>query len=308
MSNLQSDVKAECDIAAGANAIDLVIEPKTKELGGFSVRRSLPNTQCRAVGPWIFFDHMGPAQFSPGDGVNVRPHPHIGLATVTYLFAGEMLHRDSLGNTQIIHPGAINLMVAGRGIVHSERERPEVRETSHEAHGLQLWLALPQSKEDMEPAFYHYAADDIPMVEVNGVQGRVLIGNAYGVTSPVNTFSETLYVELHMAKGQSVILPETQQRAVYVVRGKLETHQTILHQYSMAVFQTDKNIVVTAEEDTQIAIIGGEPLGKRYMDWNFVSSDENKVKAAVQRWKEGKFPLIEHDATEYIPYPSVKRG
>jgi len=180
------------------DGIDLMLKPGVKDLGGFSVRRTLPSRQQRKVGPWIFFDHAGPAHFAAGEGIDVRPHPHINLATVTYMFEGQFLHRDSIGSVQLIKPGDINLMVAGKGIVHSERTPPEIRKTAHSLHALQLWLALPEADEEIDPAFYHYPASELPTTEIDGVNIRVMMGSAYGLTSPVKTFAETLYVEAHL--------------------------------------------------------------------------------------------------------------
>ena len=231
LDGCQSDV-----IDHPCDSIELLIQPWEKDLGGFQVRRVLPYRDRKMIGPWIFFDHMGPAVFPAGQGIDVRPHPHINLATVTYLFEGEILHRDSLGSLQPIQPGAINLMVAGRGITHSERERPEVRKESRKLHGLQLWLALPEADEEIAPDFRHYAAADIPRVVKGGVPVRVMIGSAYDVTSPVITFAETLYLEADMQAGQSLMLPDSvEERAVYVVSGELREGDTIIPEYSMAV-------------------------------------------------------------------------
>lgn len=221
MSHLAKDAEQQCDVGPGCGALELVIQPRDRDLGGFLVRRVLPTAGRKMVGPWIFFDHMGPASFPAGEGINVRPHPHINLATVTYLFEGEILHRDSLGSLQAIRPGDINLMVAGSGIVHSERERPEVTATDHRLHGLQLWLALPGADEETAPAFHHYPAADIPAVEVDGVPIRVMMGSAYGVTSPVKVFAETVYLEAHLQPGDPIVLPEAEERAVYVAAGGL---------------------------------------------------------------------------------------
>ncbi|MEQ9566217.1 MAG: pirin family protein, partial [Pseudomonadales bacterium] len=222
MSNLDDspDQEQKC-ISAACLAVKWLIQPSEKDLGEFSVRRALPSSQAPMVGPWIFFDHMGPARFEAGKGVNVRPHPHINLATVTYLFEGEILHRDSLGSEQSIRPGDINLMVAGRGITHSERESPEVRSTSHDLHGLQLWLALPEAEEEAEPAFYHYPSADIPSLDIDGIAIRLMMGSAYGSTSPVKTFVKTLYLEAELKSGQALALPDCEERGVYVVRGRI---------------------------------------------------------------------------------------
>ncbi|OOG24129.1 hypothetical protein B1C78_09385 [Thioalkalivibrio denitrificans] len=285
-------------------AIDLMIYPKEHDLGGFSVRRALPSGRRRMVGPWIFFDHMGPAMFEPGKGIDVRPHPHINLATVTYLFKGEMLHRDSLGNELTITPGAINLMVAGKGIVHSERQREEVKAANNMLDGLQLWLALPEADEEIDPAFHHYDRAHIPSVTVDGVAVRVLIGAAYGVQSPVRTFAQTLYVEAALKAGQSLTLPDgVDERALYVVKGKLRALGSLIDQYSMAVLHKGHTVTVQAEEDTQLALIGGEALGERYIWWNFVSSRRERIEQAKADWKNGAFPKVPGDEVEFIPLP-----
>lgn len=304
MSNLTEEVVQDCQVRSGCNALKLVLTPKEKDLGGFSVRRCLPVKQCRNVGPWIFFDHMGPAHFNAGEGIDVRPHPHIGLATVTYLFSGEMLHRDSLGSEQIISPGEINLMVAGRGIVHSERQRREVKATPHDIHGLQLWLALPIEHEQTAPGFYHYDKLDIPETRLDNVSIRVMIGSAYGVTSPVKTFSETLYVEARINNGCSLALPGTRECGVYVVEGSLNTGDTHVEEQSMAIFDDKPGVIVTADKDAVVVIIGGEPLGKRYMEWNFASSDKALIERAKTDWQTGAFAKIPGDDKEFIPLPS----
>lgn len=292
-----------CVKPAGCKAIELLIEPRDRDLGGFSVRRVLPATQRRMVGPWVFFDHMGPADFAAGEGINVRPHPHINLATVTYLFEGEILHRDSLGSYQPIRPGDVNLMVAGKGITHSERERPEVTETAHHLHGLQLWLALPEADEEMDPAFYHYPDADIPRTEVDGVPIRVIMGSAYGATSPVKVYADTLYVEAHLRAGQRITLPDADERAVYVAEGELTADGTLIHEHTMAVFSNAPSIELTATRDSRIAIIGGEHLGKRYMEWNFVSSRRERIEQAKADWKAQTFPKVPGDEKEFTPLP-----
>ncbi|HAY46083.1 MAG TPA: hypothetical protein DCY55_07330 [Gammaproteobacteria bacterium] len=294
-----------------SSVIDLIIEPSEKDLGEFTVRRALPSVKQRMVGPWLFFDHMGPATFAPGQGVNVRPHPHINLATVTYLFDGEILHRDSLGSVQAIRPGDLNLMVAGRGIVHSERERAEVNAVEHGLHGLQLWLALPEEDEEIEPAFYHYPSDVLPAIEVNGVAVRVMIGSAYGETSPTKTYAETLYVEADLKKGQTLVLPEADERALYLVAGQVEAHPvggagietTQLEKYNLAVLKQDVEVHVTAFEDSRLALIGGENIGPRHLFWNFASSSKERMEQAGQDWKNGVFPKVPGDDLEFIPLP-----
>ncbi|KFX69724.1 pirin [Pseudomonas taeanensis MS-3] len=303
MSNLTRNPEQECDIAQGCDAVELIIRPRDKDLGGFSVRRTLPTSQRKMVGPWAFFDHMGPAEFAAGQGINVRPHPHVNIATVTYLFEGEILHRDSLGSLQAIRPGDLNLMVAGSGIVHSERERPEVRDVPHRLHGLQLWLTLPETDEEMQAAFYHYPAADLPAITVAGVPLRVLIGAAYGVTSPVKEFAETLYVEAHMQAGQTLILPDEEERAVYVAQGSLKARDMLIPEHSMAVFAQEPGIILEAVEESRIAIIGGEKMGRRYIEWNFVSSRQERIEQAKQDWKAGRFPKVPGDEDEFIPLP-----
>lgn len=293
----------ECEFGAACSAIELIIQPKQKDLGGFHVRRTLPSRERRRVGPWVFFDHMGPAEFAAGKGIDVRPHPHINLATVTYLFEGEILHRDSLGSLQAIRPGDLNLMVAGRGIVHSERERPEVRAVPHRLHGLQLWLALPVDQEEIEPAFYHYPSASIPALEIEGVPIRVLMGSAYGVTSPVLTHAETLYVEAHLMPGQTLVLPAAQERALCVASGSLQVRGTDLPQFSMSILAPTELVEIKATEESRIAIVGGGDIGDRFMDWNFVSSRRERIEQARSDWRNGRFDLVVGDEVEFIPLP-----
>lgn len=296
------EIPSEC-VDQPCKAIAMIIQPKTKDLGDFSVRRVLPYAKQRMVGPWLFFDHMGPAEFAPGSGINVRPHPHINLATVTYLFAGEILHRDSLGSVQAIKPGDINLMVAGKGIVHSERESEQVKQSIHQLHGLQLWLALPEKDEETEPAFYHYPCDDIPNLTQHKVSIRVMIGKAYGVQSPVKTFADTLYVEADIPKGESLLLAQSEQRAVYVVSGEISIAGAIVKQHQMAVLNPLEKIAVQALENTRIALIGGEKMPPRYLEWNFVSSSKERIEQAKQDWRAKRFPTIPGDDKEFIPLP-----
>lgn len=303
MSNLANQCEQPCDAYEGCGAIELVIEPREKDLGGFSVRRVLPTAQRKMVGPWIFFDHMGPAEFPAGQGINVRPHPHIGIATVTYLFEGEILHRDSLGSEQPIRPGDINLMVTGKGMVHSERERPEITATDHRLHGLQLWLALPEALEETDPAFYHYPGKAIPQTTVNDVPVRVMMGNAYGVTSPVKTFADTLYLEADLKAGQSLELPDADERAVYVAKGELTIGDMLLPQYSMAVLSRAEGVQVQAQQETRLALVGGESFNRRFIEWNFVSSRKERIEQAKADWQAGHFDKVPGDETEFIPLP-----
>ncbi|WP_288129451.1 pirin family protein [Microbulbifer sp.] len=303
MSTLEKNLEQECRLEQGCGALKTVIHPKEKNLGGFSVRRCLPNTGYKTVGPWVFFDHMGPAEFPAGEGINVRPHPHINIATVTYLFDGEILHRDSLGSEQAIRPGDINLMVAGSGIVHSERERPAVRDSAHRLHGLQLWLALPDQYAEMDPEFHHYPSDAIPSLMVDGVATRVIMGTAFGVTSPVKTFAETLYVEMHLQPGQSVELPMAAERAVYVASGAIQARDMEIPTHSMGIFAADEGVVITASEESRIAVIGGENVGPRRIVWNFVAATEARLASAISDWKSGRFPKVPGDSAEFIPFP-----
>lgn len=303
MSNVRNEAEQECHVSDGCGALEMVLHTKDKDLGGFSVRRCLPSGARQSVGPWIFFDHLGPAEFPAGQGVSVRPHPHIGLATVTYLFEGEILHRDSLGNEQVVRPGDINLMIAGSGITHSEREDPALRATIHRVHGLQLWLALPEENAEMNAEFHHYPSDSIPALDVDGVHTRVIMGSAFGVESPVKTFAETLYVEMHIQKGQTVALPKAPERAAYVASGALRVRDTVIPAHSMGIFTSEEGIVLEASEETRLAIIGGENVGRRRIDWNFVSASSERIKTAIDDWKSGRFPKVPGDSDEFIPYP-----
>jgi redox-sensitive bicupin YhaK (pirin superfamily) len=303
MSTETKNLELECDIDKGCDAIDIIIKPRAKDLGEFMVRRTLPTKERKTVGPWIFFDHMGPAYFPARSGINVRPHPHINLATVTYLFEGEILHRDSLGSFATITPGDINLMVAGKGITHSERERPEIKNVPHTLHGLQLWLALPEKDEEIEPAFYHYPAANIPATTVNGVPLRVLMGSAYGLTSPVLTYAETLYVEAHMQTGQRLSLPNTEERAIYVAKGSLKIKDPVIPEISMVILSSADGVEIEATAESRIALIGGEQMGPRFIEWNFISSRKERVEQAKQDWLAGNFPKVVDDEQEFIPLP-----
>ncbi len=307
MNDKNISLERQAEIKSNSAAIQQLLTPKDKNLGGFTVRRCVPNQGVRHIGPWVFFDHLGPASFPIGEGVNVRPHPHINLATVTYLFDGEMLHQDSLGNIQTIHPYDLNLMVAGSGIVHSERQSNKVKSRPHSIHGLQLWLALPELDEETAPAFYHYAADELPALNVNGVAVRVLIGSAYGVTSPVKTFSPTLYIEARLSAGQSLTLPKASMRGLYILKGEISIQDLQIPQHRLALLHKDAHVTITAECDTQLVLIGGDELGQRYIDWNFVSSSQERIEQARQQWIEHKFPEIPSDNQEYMPYPEAKR-
>lgn len=283
--------------------IKYILEPTEKDLDGFTVRRLLPTSTVRAVGPFVFFDHLGPAEFEPGRGIDVRPHPHIGLATITYLFEGEILHRDSLGSVQPIRPKAINWMTAGRGIVHSERTPPNVRAAGHTVHALQLWVALPAEQEETEPSFHHYDALQLPEHTDQGKTIRVMVGEAYGMTSPVKTFSRTLYVEVNMKAGTQLPLPpDIEEQAVYLIEGQVSCQGTVLPVHSMAVFNQAPGVELVAGQDSRLVIIGGASLGKRTIWWNLVSSRKERIEEAKRDWQEDRFPKVPGE-TEFIPLP-----
>lgn len=287
---------------AKSGSIKCILKPREKDIGEFSVRRALPYMEQRSIGPWVFFDHFGPVTFKPGEGMNVRPHPHINLATVSYLFEGEIYHRDSLGSALAIHPGAINLMVAGKGITHSERTRDELRETGYNMHGIQLWMGLPEEYEEIDPEFMHTPASDIPEIEAGGVTLRVMMGSAFGETSPVKTFSPTLYFEARMEDGASFDLPEAEELGVYVVEGEASIDGEPAPKFAMSVLNPSAR-TVTAKGKTRLAVIGGAPLGHRYMEWNFVSSRKDRIEQAKDDWKSGRFDKVPGDEEEFIPLP-----
>tara|TARA_R110002072_G_scaffold151470_6_gene300819 strand:- start:1420 stop:2304 length:885 start_codon:yes stop_codon:yes gene_type:complete len=292
--------------------IDLLIRAKEKDLGGFAVRRVLPHPKRRLVGPFVFFDHIGPATFAPGNGIDVRPHPHIGLATVTYLFDGEMDHRDSLGVHQTIRPGDVNWMTAGRGIVHSERTGEDARNSGFTLHGIQTWVALPEADEETDPEFHHHAHGDLPEIDIKGTRLRVILGQAYGATSPARTFSPMFYVHADMPAG--AILPVTgehEERAIYVARGRLTLDGQTLEEGDMAVLASGGEPPLTALSDSIVMLCGGAPLpGKRHVFWNFVSSSRDKIEQAKADWtasaaagfENARFRLPDGE-TEHIPLP-----
>jgi redox-sensitive bicupin YhaK (pirin superfamily) len=272
--------------------------------GGFVVRRYLPSAVKQAVGPFIFFDHFGPVDVKPEDNHDVRPHPHIGLATVTYLFEGAMDHRDSIGSVQRIEPGAINWMTAGSGIVHSERTPKDLVGVPHRTHGLQLWAALPKAHEEDDPSFTHTPSADIPELEVDGARVRVLIGSAFGHTSPVRTYMQTLYLDVSLRAGQELALASLpQEAALYPVSGEVEVDGRALPLHTMALLDTATAQRVKANSAAQFVIIGGEPLdGHRFMMWNFVSSSKERLQQAAEDWDAQRFPHVPGE-TEWIPLP-----
>jgi len=294
-----------CSGDSAAHAIAAVIDARPRDIGGFAVRRLLPSMAKRAVGPFAFLDHMGPAELPPGSGLDVPPHPHIGLATVTYLFDGEILHRDSLGFQQTIRPGEINWMTAGRGIVHSERTSPELRRTGSRVHGLQLWVALPSAQEEVEPAFHHHDADALPVLDHAGARLRVLLGSAYGATSPVAVFSPMFYVDADLPSGCEVpIASDHQERAAYVVEGTVECCEQVAGAGRMLVFTQGADVLLRATSRSRVVLLGGAPLdGPRHIYWNFVSSSKERIERAKQDWKNNRFPLVPGDELERVPLP-----
>ena len=289
--------------------VEQLLRPRAKDLGGgFMVRRLLPAFPKQAVGPFVFFDHFGPVVTKPGDDHDVRPHPHIGLATVTYLFEGAMLHRDSLGTVQRIEPGAINWMTAGRGIVHSERTPPDLRETTFTAHGLQLWAALPKSAEEAEPGFSHTPAASIPTWTQPGLEGRVLIGDAFGRRSPVGTFAGTLYLDVVAAPGAALDLPARfggveYERAVYSTDHSLLVDGIEVPAFTMAVLQAGAPASIVAPQGARYVVAGGEALdGPRFIWWNFVSSSKERIERAKDDWTGQRMGRIPGE-TEWIPLP-----
>jgi hypothetical protein len=285
------------------NAVTL-LKPDTRDLGGFSVRRVLPGMPHRMVGPFIFFDHMGPADFAPGTGIDVRPHPHIGLATVTYLFDGEIVHRDSLGTVQAIAPGDVNWMTAGRGIVHSERTGPELRRSGARLQGLQTWIALPKKSELAEPAFDHHPKEALPRLSAPGVELRVVAGSAFGKRAPVKVFSPTLFVGVEIEASRAFELDaEHEERAVYVLEGEVTVAGTPLPPQHMAVIGNRDTVQVKALTRARLMLVGGAKMdGERLIWWNFVASSRDLIEEAKRRWKENRFDPVPGE-TEFIPLP-----
>ncbi|MBI1185773.1 MAG: hypothetical protein GC206_00270 [Alphaproteobacteria bacterium] len=286
-----------------ASAIAKLIEPKPRDLGdGFMVRRILPTVERRTVGPFVFLDQMGPAKLAPGEGLDVRPHPHIGLATVTYLYEGEILHRDSLGFTQAIRPGELNWMSAGRGIVHSERSRDAVRQAGGPVFGLQAWVALPLAEEESAPSFDHYGADKLPKLFAENVQITLIAGEGFGAKSPARTLSPMIYADVAMQAGGDLAFEEVhEERALYVSAGAVQVNGETVPAGRLAIL--DGAVRITAEDDARIALLGGPPLdAPRIVWWNFVSSSREKLEAAKTRWKAGGFERVPGD-DEFIPLP-----
>jgi hypothetical protein len=292
------DVKS-CD------ALELVIVPRTRDLGdGFEVRRALPHGQRQMVGPFIFFDHFGPVQFMAGNGMDVRPHPHIGLATVTYLFDGSIMHRDSEGNIQEIQPGAMNLMTAGRGIAHSERTPDVQRTNGQKMLGLQSWIALPAGSEEIAPSFQHYAAADLPTITERGFTARIIAGRSFGASSPVAMVSPWFYTEVAAEQGVTVPLdPDHEERAVYLVDGEIEIAGDRFEGPRLLIFRPGDRITIRTLRSSRMMFLGGDALeGPRHIWWNFVSSSKERIEQAKEDWKRGRFAHVPNE-TEFIPLP-----
>ena len=286
-----------------------MLRPVTHDLGGFKVHRTLPHRERTMVGPFIFFDQMGPARLPAGEGIDVRPHPHINLATVTYLFAGAIDHRDSLGTVRRIEPGAVNLMTAGRGIVHSERSPADQRPSGPELSGIQTWLALPREKEEVEPAFEHVPERDLPVVEDGATRARVVMGSLWGTSSPVTCHSETLYADLALAPGGSMpIDPAVDERAIYVAEGEASLDGIGLEPQVLYVLRPGIAATVRSESGAHVMLCGGAPMdGPRHVWWNFVSSSRDRIRQAREDWKALRFPLIPGDDEEHIPIPDMPK-
>jgi redox-sensitive bicupin YhaK (pirin superfamily) len=287
------------------DALELIIVPRTRDIGdGFAVRRALPHGRRQMVGPFIFFDHFGPVQFVAGHGMDVRPHPHIGLATVTYLFDGSIMHRDSEGHIQEIKPGAMNLMTAGRGIAHSERTPEVERAAGQSMLGLQSWIALPAGREEIAPSFQHFSADTLPTVQDTGFKARVIAGSSFGVASPVDRVSEWFYVEVTLEAGASVPLDaDHEERAIYVVDGEIEIAGERFEGPRLLIFRPGDRITVRATRPARMMFLGGAALeGPRHIWWNFVSSSKERIEQAKADWKAGRFAAVP-DETEFIPLP-----
>jgi hypothetical protein len=285
--------------------ISMVIEPRRRDLGGFEVARVLPHAAQRMIGPFIFFDQMGPVQFPPGipRSVDVRPHPHIGLSTVTYLFAGEIMHRDSVGSEQPIRPGAVNWMTAGRGITHSERFE-HARAHGDRMHGIQSWVALPDEAEETDPSFVHHPADALPIFEEGGAWARIVAGEAFGTRSPVAVHSPLFYVHAELQPGATIEVPSTfPERAVFVATGTVQVDGQAHAAGRMLVLEPGRPVVVSALHASTVMLLGGEPVGPRYIEWNFVSSSKDRIAQAAADWKAGRMKLPDLDHDEFIPLP-----
>lgn len=304
-------LEPQCPEAGRLDDIETLIVPRARDIGGFEVRRALPAPRRQMVGPFIFFDQMGPAEFLTGQGIDVRPHPHIGLGTVTYLYEGEFQHRDSLGTDQMIYPGAVNWMVAGHGVTHSERTSEATRRGQSRLFGIQTWVALPEQAEEREASFEHYAQEALPVLEGEGKKLRLIMGRGWGAEAPVSRFSEMFYADVTMGAGTKLPLPDDHEdRGVYVTQGSVTVAGEVFEAGRMMVFRPGDAITLTAgERGARLMALGGETLnGPRYIWWNFVASSREKIEAAkvawaAGDWAHGRFQLPPGDDDEFIPLP-----
>jgi redox-sensitive bicupin YhaK (pirin superfamily) len=288
-------------------SVEAMVIPQAKDIGGFGVRRALPSAKRRMVGPFVFLDEMGPADFAPGTGMDVRPHPHIGLATLTYLLDGALFHRDSLGHAQEIQPGAVNLMVAGRGIVHSERSPPDFRAAGGKMRGLQLWVGLPQKFEEADPGFEHHGRETLPTIEGDGFRLRLALGTLHGVSAPPKTFSTCFFADIALDEGATYeFAADHEERAFYLVDGEIEIDGTIFPAGELVVIRPGARAALRARTPSRFAALGGEAMdGPRFLWWNFVSSNRERIFHARMAWEAGHFTSIEGDP-EFIPAPELK--
>lgn len=294
------------------DAIETLIVPRARDIGAFEVRRALPSSKRQMVGPIIFFDQMGPAEFVKEQGMDVRPHPHTGLATVTYLYEGGVFHRDSLGNAMEILPGAVNWMIAGKGITHSERTAPERRRAGEKLFGIQTWVSLPDDAEETDPAFEHVEKDKLPLIEDKGKRVRLILGSMYGERAPVKTFSEMFYADAILDRGARLPLPaEHEDRGVYITEGEIEIAGEAYEAGQMMVFRPGDEITLSARQPSRLMLLGGATFnGPRYIWWNFVASSREKIEAAKAAWaagdwQHGRFMLPPSDKDEFIPLPDA---
>ncbi|MFU1476174.1 pirin family protein [Roseovarius sp. C7] len=302
-----------CPDEIGVDAIETLIIPRARDLGGFEVKRALPAPKRQMVGPFIFFDQAGPAEFLTGQGIDVRPHPHIGLGTVTYLYRGDFHHRDSIGSDQIIEPGALNWMVAGKGVTHSERTSSSARQGPHSLYGIQTWMALPEDREDIDPVFEHHDQHSLPLIEDEGVTARLILGDAYGEKAPATLYSETFYLDVTLAPGARFPLPDNHEdRGLYITEGSVSIAGQTFEAGRMMIFRPgDKITVAAGEQGARLMALGGATLnGPRYVWWNFVASSQERIEAAKEewraaRWGQGLFDLPADDQDEFIPLPDI---
>lgn len=306
MSTFPAEQEPECRREDCPEQVEMVLIPRTADIGGFEVGRVLPSRERRMVGPFVFWDHMGPGEFLVGQGLDVRPHPHIGLSTLTYLFQGSIDHRDSLGSAQTIAPGDVNLMTAGSGIAHSERTGPAERAHPHTLLGLQCWLALPKDREEMTPGFAHHGVADLPLLEEGGMKTRLVAGHYQGASSPVKTEFYTLFADSVLSAGSKMVIPrDTEERAIYSISGEIEINHIAYGPSQMLVLKPGVDVTLRASSDARLIILGGAVMdGPRRMWWNFVSSSMDRIEQAKRDWKEGRFAKIPGDDVEFIPLPS----